>query len=111
MYKLHTGSAGKINETLNAYRLPARLDVEQTAALLGFQHYEIPLLVRAKLLQHLGKPSQNSRKFFAASDILEKMQDRQWLDAATKTAAKLIKAMNTKARQQTTPGVASPETQ
>jgi hypothetical protein len=82
--------------TLNTQRLPGRLDANQAAALLGFQPYEIPLLVRAKLLRALGKPSQNSRKFFAASEIQAKMEDGQWLDAATKAVAKLIQEANGK---------------
>ena len=89
---------------LNLHRLPGRLDVEQTAALLGFQLYEIPLLVRAKLLHPLGKPSQNSRKFFAACDVQERMQNRQWLDTATKVVPKLIQQANGK-----TPGTYWPK--
>ena len=81
-------------EILNHYRLPARLDVEQAAGLLGFQPYELSLLVRAKLLQPLGKPAQNSRKMYAATDIQERMVNRQWLDTATKIVARLVKEAN-----------------
>ena len=79
--------------TLNLYRLPARLDAEQTAALLGLAPYETPFLVRAKLLHPLGKPVQNSRKFFAASEVQE-LIGRQSLDPATKAIQKVIEDGN-----------------
>ena len=94
MIKLNSQTFGPQSTILNLYRLPGRLDVEQTATLLGFQAYEITFLVRGKLLQYLGKPSQNSRKYVAACDVQERMQNRQWLDTATKVVARLVKEAN-----------------
>ena len=52
-------------EILNVRRLPARLNAEQTAALLGLSSHDIPVLVSAKLLRPLGKPVPNAAKWFA----------------------------------------------
>src|SRR5437016_6275995 len=70
---------------LDVLRLPARLDVRQTAMLLGVQADEIQILMRAKLLNPLGEPAQNGHKFFSSSDIEALGRDRAWLDKASKT--------------------------
>ena len=69
---------------LNAVRLPARLNAEQTAVLLGFQAHDIPLLVKAGLLKPLGGGPRNCVKFFAAVEIEKVAQNIAWLDRATK---------------------------
>jgi hypothetical protein len=73
---------------LNCRHLPARLNTAETALLLGFQEHDIAPLVAAKLLVSLGKPAQNSPKYFAAVDIVARAADRDWLSEATKTIAK-----------------------
>jgi hypothetical protein len=78
--------------------LPARLDVEQTAKVLGFVPYEIPLLVRAKLLKPLGKPAPNGHKWFATVEIQELAFDREWLDKATRIIAQHFQQRNGKAQ-------------
>src|SRR6266581_753874 len=70
---------------LDVLRLPARLDVRQTAMLLGVQADEIQILMRAKLLKPLGEPAQNGHKFFSSSDIEALGRDRIWIDKASKT--------------------------
>jgi hypothetical protein len=72
---------------LGLLRLPARLDVGQAAAVLGFQPYEIPILIRGNLLRPLGRPAPNSHKYFCAAEVEELSRDRAWLDRATKTVA------------------------
>src|SRR5690242_12830171 len=57
------------SELMLSRRLPARLTAEQAAILLGFAAHEIPMLVTAKLLKPLGKPSQSAVKYFATVDI------------------------------------------
>jgi hypothetical protein len=84
-------------------RLPARSDVRQTALLLGFQEYEIPILMRLKLLKPLGSPVQNGRKYFATAEILELAQDRDWLDRATRAVAKSFQEKNRKAKVEKEP--------
>ena len=73
---------------LNCRRLPGRLNVSETALLLGFQEHDIALLVAAKLLVPLGKPAPNAPKYFAAVEIAERASDPEWLSSATKQLAK-----------------------
>lgn len=69
-------------------RLPARLDINQTAEILGFLPYEIPVLIKSSLLKPLGRPAPNGHKYFCADEILELSHDRAWLDKATRTMSK-----------------------
>ena len=62
---------------------PARMMAEQAAEYLGFRRHDIPVLVRAKLLKPLGKPSQQCVKYFAGIEIIAKGQDVLWLHKAT----------------------------
>jgi hypothetical protein len=68
---------------LNSTRLPARLTVSQTAAVLGFEDHNIPVLVKARLLTPLGKPAPNATKYFAAVSVTGLAQDPAWLAKAT----------------------------
>ena len=65
--------------------LPARLDVKQTADILGFQEHDIAPLVKEELLEPLGKPMPNARKYFARVQIMEIAENPAWLSKATKT--------------------------
>src|SRR5262245_53533796 len=76
------------SEVLTLNRLPARLNVQQTAALLGFLPHEIPVLVRAKLLEPLGRPAPNAQKYFASCDLLKLSTDSHWLGRATQAVSK-----------------------
>jgi hypothetical protein len=60
-------------------QLPVRLTAEQAGWVLNCQAHDIPALVNARLLKPLGNPSQNSAKYFAATDVLELAKDRAWL--------------------------------
>lgn len=60
-------------------QLPARLNVEQVAWVLNCGAHDIPVLVAARLLKHLGNPRPNGIKFFATTDIVELSKDRAWL--------------------------------
>ena len=71
-------------DPLTVIRLPARLDSDHTARLLGFQRHDIPLLIQAKLLKPLGKPIPNSVKYFPATTVEELRSNLSWLDAATR---------------------------
>lgn len=64
-------------------RLPARLTAEQVAWVVNCQPHDIPVLVSARLLKPLGNAPQNSIKYFAASDVLQVLQDRTWLAKVT----------------------------
>ena len=63
--------------------LPARLNVEQAASVLGFPQHDLPVLVAAGLLRPLGRPVQNSTKYFATAELEQLRTDVKWLSKAT----------------------------
>lgn len=63
--------------------LPARLNAEQAAAILGFQPHDMSVLIAAGLLKPLGKPVQNSLEHFATAELEGLRQDVRWLGRAT----------------------------
>lgn len=73
---------------LHALRLPARLTAAQTAAILGFQPHDIPILCAAELLTPLGEPAPRAPKYFAAVGVRARAADVAWLDEATVAVAK-----------------------
>lgn len=75
-------------DVFNCRRLPARLLIEQVALLLGFQLYQLVMLVAAGHLECLGDPRPNSIKWFSAAYILALALDVQWMDQATKIVAR-----------------------
>ena len=75
-------------------RLPARLDVNQAAEILGFLPHEIPLLLKSGLLKPLGKPAPNGHKFFCTVELSALSENREWLDKATRAVAKHWKDRN-----------------
>jgi hypothetical protein len=50
---------------------------------LNCQSSDVPILVGARLLKPLGNPSPHSVKYFAASELLEQVEDRTWLAKVT----------------------------
>jgi hypothetical protein len=64
-------------------QLPARLTAEQAAWVLNCQPHDVPILVAVRLLKPLGNSPPHSVKFFAASELLEQVQDRTWLAKVT----------------------------
>jgi hypothetical protein len=63
--------SAQAKELLNLRRLPAMLNVQQTAVLLGLAEHDIPVLVRNGLLKPLGDPPPNAVKYFASIQVLE----------------------------------------
>jgi len=64
-------------------RLPARLTAEQAAWVVNCQPHDVPILVAVRLLKPLGNPSPYNVKYFAASELLEQVEDRTWLAKVT----------------------------
>jgi hypothetical protein len=64
-------------------QLPARLTSEQAAWVLNCQPHDVPIFVAVRLLKPLGNPPVNGIKFFAASELLEQVKDRTWLEKNT----------------------------
>jgi len=72
-------------EFLNLARLPAMLNSQQTAVLLGIAEHDIPPLIRAGHLKPLGRPPQNAVKYFASLVILELASDLRRLETIRRT--------------------------
>jgi hypothetical protein len=77
--------------TWAAKNIPARLDVIQTAKLLGFAEHDIQVLMAASKLTPLGDPAVNAPKWFAAIEIIGLATDKDWLHKATKEISKYWK--------------------
>jgi hypothetical protein len=88
LFGRNTCSAQERLALLNCRRLPGRLNTSETALLLGLHEHDIAPLIAAKLLVPLGKPAQNSPKYFAAVEIVERAANAEWLSSATKVIAK-----------------------
>jgi hypothetical protein len=71
--------SAKAKELLNLRRLPAMLNAQQTAAVLGVGEHDIPALIRSGLLEPLGDPQANAVKYFAGIQILEMAGDPAFL--------------------------------
>ena len=70
--------------TWAARNLPARLDVAETAKLLGFAVHDMPILMASGKLTPLGDPAPNAPKWFAAVEMIRLAGDQDWLHKATK---------------------------
>lgn len=84
---------------LTCRRLPARVDADGAAVLLGFQPHDMPVLVAGELLKPLGKPGMRCSKWFATVTIEECARDVKWLDKATKCVAAGWQKRNERERQ------------
>jgi hypothetical protein len=79
---------------LTCRRLPARVDADGAASILGFQTHDITILIGQKLLKPLGKPSAKSVKYFSTAELVTLASDRSWLDKATKTISETWQERN-----------------
>ncbi len=77
---------------------PACIDADEAAKLFGWPAYFMPLLMRAGHLKPLGKPSQNSRKWFATVELERLSRDAAWLDKAVRIVEKHVQNMNQRQR-------------
>ncbi|HEX7517283.1 MAG TPA: hypothetical protein VF345_08350 [Chthoniobacterales bacterium] len=66
------------------------MNVAETTVLLGFKEHDIAPLTAASLLIPLGKPVQNAPKYFAAIDVVERAENREWLSGATRTISNFL---------------------
>ena len=63
--------------------MAARLTVEQVAKMLGFSIEQIRYLTAKRMIKPLGKPVQQSTKYYATLDVLRLQLDLVWLSKAT----------------------------
>ena len=73
----------QVRELLNLRRLPARLTMPQTAAVLNCREHDIQVLVAKGLLKPLGHPATGTMKWFAGETVEELRRDVNWLSRAT----------------------------
>jgi hypothetical protein len=83
-------------DLFNCRRLPARLTIEQVALLLGFQVYEILILVRLGKIKCVNHQSRNSRKYFHGQYILKLAEDGDFIEKASKLVSKVVRENNRK---------------
>ena len=63
--------------TWAARNLPARLDVAETAKLLGFAVHDMQILMAVGKLTPLGDPAPNAPKWFAAVEMIRLAGDQE----------------------------------
>jgi hypothetical protein len=68
---------------LNQRILPHRLTVVEAGWLLGFTPVDLTILAGCNMITPMGKPSQNSTKYFATVQIEALRDNVEWLDKAT----------------------------
>ena len=86
------------NGTANNRSWPACIGVEEAARILGWPLYFFPVLMRAGHLKPLGKPGQNSRKWFATAEVERLSRDLVWLDKAVRLVERHVQDLNAKQR-------------
>lgn len=62
---------------------PARLGINETAWMLGFNDHDIPVLVSVGLLKPLGRPPSSGSKYFATVELQALRTDTRWLAKAS----------------------------
>ena len=75
-------SPGQI-DFLNQRHLPHRLTAQETGWLLGFSSNDITVLTSHRMLKPVGRPSQNSTKYYSVAQVGHLAGDVKWLDRAT----------------------------
>jgi hypothetical protein len=90
-------------DLFNSRRLPARLTIDQVASLLGFQVYEILILVRQGRIKCVNYQSRNSRKYFHCQHIMKLAEDSDFVEKASKAVAKTVRENNRQAKSELVP--------
>jgi hypothetical protein len=85
-------------EFLSLVTPPARLGINETAWLLGFNEHDIPVLVAAGLLKPLGRPASSGSKYFATVELQTLRNDTRWLAKASDAIVNHWRAKNSNRR-------------
>ena len=75
---------------------PACLCAEDASRFLGWPPYFLTLLAKAGHLKPLGKPAQNSRKWYATVELERLGRDPEWLDKAIRIVERRVQSANVK---------------
>lgn len=84
----------RLGDIWNLKRLPARLNLYETGALLGFAEDNVYCLVKHKLLKSLAESTFGHALWFSAAEIEDLYRDSKWLGRATKIVRENNKAKN-----------------
>ena len=68
---------------LSVEHLPLILNKQELAWLLGCAEHSVSILITEGLVTPLGRPNTNGKKYFQTQEILEKRENRKWLNAVT----------------------------
>ena len=79
---------------LSLVTAPARVGINETAWLLGFNEHDIPVLVSTGLLKPLGRPPSSGSKFFATVELQSLRTDLRWLGKASDTIVNYWRSKN-----------------
>ena len=82
---------------------PARLGINETAWLLGFNEHDIPVLVSAGLLKPLGRPTPTGSKYFATVELQALRTDTRWLAKASDAIVNYWRGKNATRRNKSEP--------
>ena len=86
--------SAQAKELLNLRRLPAMLNMAQTAVMLGLAEHDIPVLIAVGLLKPLGNPPANAVKYFSTVEILATAGESSILDKIRSTVYEYWRAKN-----------------
>ncbi len=78
---------------------PARLNVQQAAAFLGFEPHEIHILAGAGVSKPFGQKPRNAPRYFALVRLKRLQQDEAWLDTATEAVQAYWRRQNQRKRR------------
>jgi hypothetical protein len=82
------------NQSVLAQRRPACLRAEDAARFLGWPTYFLTILVRAGHIKPMGKPAQNSVKWYATAELERLGRDPEWLDRAIRIVEQRTRTAN-----------------
>jgi len=92
----HRGGGFSSPDVSNSRWWPACLCAEDAAKFLGWPPYFLTLLAKAGHLKPLGKPAQNSRKWYATVELERLGRDPEWLDKAIRLVERRVQSANIK---------------
>jgi hypothetical protein len=79
--------------------LHPRLTADDVARILHTDADGVTYLVHEGLLDPIGTPSGNKRRFFFAEDLLENIRDRKWVSKVTDALYSFIESRNADAQE------------
>ena len=92
---------------LSVRNLPARVGINESGWLLGFNEHDIPVLVSAGLLKPLGKPTATGSKYFATMELQSLRTDVRWLGKASDAVVNHWRSKNSGRKNHRTSQLAS----